>query len=219
MLLIARTASITVAFPGAFFTYAEGALHSSDDAPAFAVSTAGNKKHEGMFATVVSKSGSTYRVSWWWASLGWINAPICIDEERRWYDKGELHRDFGPAVHGRGFLAGTYYWHKYNRGALGGGELNTFENGEARFGCAPGVQICSLTRYADRKVWLVDPGSVNWVTLRIYLNDAVRVVQMNAVVARAPNVTIHSSTPRPPDPLDDAVLVKLKCNECDTETG
>jgi hypothetical protein len=207
MILIVRTAAITVAFPGARFTYAEGALHSSDDAPAFIVSAAGNKYHKGVYATAGVGPGPHRSIIWQKAPLGIEQSFINIAEENRWYDKGELHRGFGPAVHGRADVAGVYYWHKYDRGVLGAGPLNTFEANGEHFSCAPGAILCSFTQYNERTPYRVETRT-NWVTVRMYYNNTTGVVS-----ATSGTMSLgHRSAPRSPEPI--TVTFRSDCRMC-----
>jgi hypothetical protein len=174
---VAVRASATIAYEGARFTYTEGALHSADDEPAFTV-RAHSKPLQCVIAEVFYYSQSkpaTYMVKWQKIPLGDTYSYIDIAEESRWYAKGELHRDFGPAVAGHAIGGVSHYWHKYDRGVLGAGSRNTFGNDNAVFECAPGAVICSFTQYNEKTICHPNVPDC-WITVRMYRSALMQVV-------------------------------------------
>jgi hypothetical protein len=117
--------TLKAAFLRVDLNFVGGALHSVDDTPA-----------------VLYRPTGTIFFPWFWGHYlrvvqlpdkspsecdGVLYAPfpnstvVGQNEESRWYDRGDLHRDFGPAV------CSQHYWYKYNRGVLAASDANTFE--------------------------------------------------------------------------------------------
>ena len=243
MLVIVRTAAITVAFPvarfanpeGARFTYAEGALHSADDEPALTVcsgrtlSRIGLERYHESPLLFVRLTEQPREVKWLKYHLQIKRAAPDIARENRWYDRGELHRNFGPAVAGHilatvGLERATIeYWIKYDRGVFGAGTFNAFETDGAEFGCVPGAMLCASTQCI-----LATPNIRTTETTRVYRAGSMRVVSANRCshsfgnLASTPLIqcvklectgcvqTVHHSAPLP---LDECVLIG--CATCD----
>ena len=128
---------LKVAFPHADLNYAGGRLHSAHDEPA-----------------VVLRPAIDVATFWFQACHLWIlrldqrqanatngtlyvqspnTAVVGQDGESRWYDRGDLHRDFGPAV------CSQHYWYKYNRGVLAASDANTFSSDAGTFSSDAGT--------------------------------------------------------------------------------
>jgi hypothetical protein len=149
MLILKVTA--VVSFQGTRLAYSEGALHSDGDAPALEFVAGTGKKNRLPLVSAISLQEDV---------MFWM--PISPDVESRfarfdaatenwWYARGELHRDFGPAI--AGFNAAdrdnrAVYWLKFDRGVLGGNLLNAYGNelaaGGSLFACAPGAVVCAF---------------------------------------------------------------------------
>ena len=94
------------------------------------------------------------------------SAPITIlpansapkGTERRWYNKGDLHRAYGPAV------LGERYWYNYCRGALAAAPGNTHTKAITQYG----YKLCE--RCADNCVLLVAciESNLSWSNASLY---------------------------------------------------
>jgi hypothetical protein len=146
MLVVRASAAVT--FPGTRLTYSEGALHSDGDAPALSLGV-GTKLHAKTPIAVSifheDVSGASHGVSGargffnaWWADHTFgekeYYLPFNAVAEKRWYARGELHRDFGPAIAGYNASGVAVYWLKCARGVLGGDLRNSFDGSPAAYG-------------------------------------------------------------------------------------
>jgi hypothetical protein len=144
---------VTVAFPCATFTYAGGALHSFDDKPALVCDPINKMLQCAVVDYRIDGPRCTEPRDWLSCDLSfkWGTSFVAEDPpdwERRWYDRGELHRDFGPAIASeyaspRKQLAywdrTSSYWFKYHRGKLFAAPSNTFGDGEVALNFVPGA--------------------------------------------------------------------------------
>ena len=200
-LITARTGLIAVVWPGARFTYAGGALHSTNDEPALVVRRGtGDRVAQkvrglplvGVKSRPDSKKGGDreYAAEWTKCSFG----DNVGGREERWYDRGDLHRDFGPAATGHNTSEIIMFWCKYTRGELGN-PFNTYAGdhsgvetyasddiGPFECVCAPGASIAACCFYVGKKLPLDYWGAVV-ITFAIYQTDNVRVIKfLNPVV-------------------------------------
>jgi hypothetical protein len=234
-LLVVRTGAVFVVYPGARFTYAEGALHSTGNAPAF-VARAGSKRLE----VTIPGLGSTgiepgYRWAYWWSYCLSDIAKLELAEESRWYDRGDIHRDFGPAVVGVLKEGGLHYWHKYDRGVLGAGASNAFDGPSGAsnafdrtsgasnvfdrpsgapnvFACAPDAVLCSLVYYNANQSMKTEYD--RWVTIRTYQTDSMRVIAVSAGARSAPNLTEPAISAHNLSSRDQAICPKIIWFNC-----
>jgi hypothetical protein len=102
----------------AVYTYTDGVLHSTNDDPAvmYRAKTGIPMWFRGLYLFAVDVPGPTGMH----CSLSPGPALVGGNAESRWYDRGDLHRDFGPAVRG------PRYWYKFHRGVLAASDGNTF---------------------------------------------------------------------------------------------
>jgi hypothetical protein len=194
-----------ISFPGVSLTYAEGALHSADDKPALVYNSRSGKILRMRHLEIRSMRKDNFDparinptvIAWWVdralgyrvGELGEIMYKMRrIYGESRWYDRGDLHRDQGPAV--EGYEESGVYWYKYYRGALGCGpprvysaaqvhffhyltlkgcSLNSYSRTREHFECAPGAYVCAeIASYPNKPA-----------VTRIYQNEYTQVVAVH----------------------------------------
>jgi hypothetical protein len=152
--MLAARATAKVNYPGTRLLYSNGLLHSDNDEPAIVLSETAKTRNISSNGLFLPIAVSIDRSDAWWqhhalSGLKEYFAYLGAAGEKRWYARGELHRDFGPAVVGCNDDEITVYWAKYARGRLGGDLLNLFDGGSShaseQFACAPGAVVCSFS--------------------------------------------------------------------------
>ena len=164
-MIIVRAAA-KVVFRGVCFTFSEGALHSDGDAPALRITILSHKKVSLSMYIVQYRLERYGGVTARWSPNIFGSRIFDVYDELRWYDRGELHRGFGPAIIGRSCDGVAMYWLKYFRGQFGGESRNSFGGDGAHFECAPGAVICAYSKSAQL-------GS----EARVYQNSGSRVIE------------------------------------------
>ena len=199
MCIIVRADAIVV-FQGVRLTYTGGALHSTADAPALEIACAkSNKKVRGVYLAVsVLREVLSPEVRWvkrtlghresYYDRAGTVKLPNTA-EESRWYDRGDLHRDYGFAIRGFERNGELRYWYKFYRGALGSGPLGWFGPLNSfgplgSFACAPDAVVCA-------EVTIYSPHAVT----RVYQNDTARVIATGRKADRTTHMTSPISAP------------------------
>jgi hypothetical protein len=137
---------LAAAFPHADLNYAGGALHSTNDRPAVVLRPAiGGAAFwfQGRYLRSIKTYWNGHTHS---GAARYSASPdeviVGENDESRWYDRGDLHRDFGPAVRSQ------HYWYKYDRGVMAASGANTFSVLESGWStgapCASGARCPAL---------------------------------------------------------------------------
>ena len=123
--MLRLNASCVVENPVVRLQYCGGVLHSANDEPTLVAITTPRMSEflTGRYIQAVCDLHSTSQV-WYVFSLSQAKY-LPTDTESRWYDRGELHRDYGPAVRSQ------HYWYKYHRGVQTASRANTYTGSAA----------------------------------------------------------------------------------------
>jgi hypothetical protein len=103
--------------------YCGGVLHGANDEPALVISNIDRYAcFDGHYYASASEWNRVVQIVLLrHLPQGFLGAcALNSTAERRWYDRGDLHRDYGPAV------SSDLYWYKYHRGAQKASRENTY---------------------------------------------------------------------------------------------
>ena len=115
--MIRLEVACTVENPVVRLQYCGGVLHSANDEPALVgkCNSRGNYI-SGLYNIWAATQWRHYSDVWY----GYLPRKHFPRSHSRWYDRGDLHRAYGPAV------VSDHYWQKYHRGVQAASRTNTY---------------------------------------------------------------------------------------------